>query len=81
VLTVNDRCVGHGLGKRDVDGRTKPQVAVKLVGDLSDRAFLHAESAAGTFLFVNKTGFFADGNLEVADIPLHMLYLSVGCMS
>ena len=50
VLPVDDRGVGDGLGEGDVDGRPHAQVAVELVGDLPDRAFLHADAAAGTGL-------------------------------
>ena len=78
VFAVDDRGVGYGLGKGDVDGRTHADVAVEFVGDLFLGAFGHADAAAGAFVFIDGAGPFLDRDLEVADVTFDEFDLGVG---
>ena len=74
---VDDRFVGNGLGKGDINGRTHPQAGVELAGDLFDRTFLGTQSAAGAELFIQAARFFADARLEIADETIETLKFGV----
>src|SRR6185369_2589529 len=52
--------------------------AVEFVGDLLDRAFGHADAAAGAFVLIDGAGLFLDGDLEVADVPFDQFDFGVG---
>ncbi len=72
-LFVDHRPRRHGLRKRHVDGRTHPHAVIELAGIALQRADLGALAAARTLADIDVAGLLADGDLEVADEPVHAL--------
>ena len=65
VLCINDRILGHGLGRAGGDGLAIADTClVALINDLGG-AFFHADSAASTEFLVKVTGFLFDGDVKL----------------
>ena len=81
VLPVDHRHVRNRLGEGRVDGASRIQPPVELVGRLFGRAFLLAEAAARTLAHIHASGFLSDFHMKIAHKACHLFHLAVGVNS